>query len=203
MRHLWIPGRRSRLVYEFYETGFDSRTIAAFDLAEKCFCNAVSLVKGRRPKAHKRSLGIFSVVAACYNLLGIQYIEMKQFGHARKSLDEAIQLRRELRRLFPKDRENEVYLGGALCNRGHACADTNANEAADFYQQSLEVLRQPNQTCECGYWDEERQSWWCSQLEAIGQALDMQWVALAPRFIDNAADGLRSVTSDPPRPVST
>lgn len=38
-----------------------------------------------------------------------------------------------------------------------------------------------------------RQTWWCDRLEAIGQAIGLPWVALAPHFIDNATEGLMSV----------
>jgi hypothetical protein len=94
--------------------------------------------------------------------------------------------------VFPEDRENVVYLGGALCNRGHASADSEPVLAAGFYRESLMVLRQPKNMCKCGYWDEERQSWWCEQLEAVGN-LGIPWVELAPRFIDNAMRGLASL----------
>ncbi|QDV15609.1 hypothetical protein Pan153_02250 [Gimesia panareensis] len=192
-RHLWIPGRRQRLVCEYYDIGYASREIEALDLAEKSFRTAISLMNGRRPWRLKRSLKTFSIVAACHNLLGLQYLDAHRLVDAAAAFDEAIRLRRELRRLFPKDRENEVYLGGTLCNRGHASAETNAAAATEFYNQSLDVLRQPNRTCECSYWDEQRQSWWCDQLEALGAAIGLPWVHLAPHFIDNAMDGLRSL----------
>jgi len=62
---------------------------------------------------------MFGVIAACHNHLGLQYLDDKQFTEAAASFDSAILIRQELRRLFPKDRENEVYLGGEFCNRGH------------------------------------------------------------------------------------
>ena len=195
MRHLWIPRRRHRLVCECYDIGHASREIGAFDLAEDRFRTAISLMNGRRPWRSKRSLATFSVVAACHNLLGLQYLDEQRRADAATSFDEAIKLRRELRRLFPKDRENEVYLGGALCNRGHASAKTNVAAATEFYNQSLAVLRQSTQTCECSYWDEQRQSWWCEQVEALGSALNLQWVELAPHSIDNAMAGLRSLNA--------
>ena len=46
-------------------------------------------------------------------------------------------------------------------------------------------------------WDEARQSWWCEQLESLGDAMGLQWVALAPAFVDNAMQGLASVTKAP------
>lgn len=194
-RQLWIPGRRRRLVNESYEIGQVARQFGAFDLAEKNFLAAIELMNGRRPWRTKSSLSTFSIVAACHNLLGLQCLDGQRMSDAINLFDHAIALRRELRRLFPKDRENEVYLGGALCNRGHASAGSNVDAATEFYLQSLAVLRQPTQTCECSYWDEQRQSWWCEQLEGLGQMLGLPWVALAPQFIDNANEGLRSLAT--------
>lgn len=197
MRHVWIPGRRRRLVCECYDIGYVSRGIGAFDLVESCFRTAISLMDGRRPRRSQQSRATFNVVAACHNLLGLQYLDERRLADAATAFDEAIRLRRELRRLFPQDRENDVYLGGALCNRGHATAAADAEQAAAFYEASLAVLRQPTQTCACSYWDEQRQSWWCEQLEVLGQALGLPWVALAPQFIDNATEGLRALGTKP------
>ena len=192
MRHLWIPGRRRRLLAESYDIGHVSREIGALDLSEKNFRRAITLMNGRRPGRSQESLKTFNVVAACHNLLGLQYLDEQRMTDAVASFDAAIELRSELRRLFPADRENEVYLGGALCNLVTP-EEANAKQAAEYYECSMAILRQPNQTCECSYWDEQRQSWWCSQLEALGQTLGLQWVALAPHFIDNASEGLRSL----------
>jgi hypothetical protein len=158
MRRLWIPGRRRKLVTECYDNAHEAQLLGAPDLAEKNFRLAITLMSGRHPSSSKESLAVFGMVAACHNLLGLQYLSDQRMADAATSFDEAIKLRRELRRRFPKDRENEVYLGGALCNRGHACADSDATAAAAFYEESLAVLRQPIQTCECSYWDERRQS---------------------------------------------
>jgi tetratricopeptide (TPR) repeat protein len=195
MRHLWIPGRRRRLVEECYDIGYASRDIGASDLSQKNFQRAIALMNGRRPGRSQGSLKTFNVVAACHNLLGLQYLDEQRIAEAIAAFDAAIELRLELRRLNPTDRENEVYLGGALCNRGLAGQESNPQQAAEFLERSLAVLRQPNRTCECSYWDDRRQSWWCEQLEALGQALGLQWVALAPQFIDNASEGLRSLGS--------
>ena len=195
-RHLWMPGRRDRLVCEWYDIGYASREINAFDLMERCLRTAIRLRNDRRPEPTRRSLGTFSAIAACHNLLGLRYLDEQRFSEAATEFDAAIRLRSELRRLFPKDRENEVYLGGALCNRGHASASSEPGMARQFYEQSLAVLRQANRMCECSYWDESRQSWWCEQLEALGQATGVQWVALAPLFIDYANVGLQTLAPD-------
>lgn len=197
MRYLWLPGRRFQLVNECYEIGYDLRQNGSIDLAEKIFRTGIDLVEGRRPWRTKRSLAIFSVVAACHNHLGLQYLDERRFEDAAKSFDSAIGIRHELRRLFPKERENEVYLGGALCNRGHASAGSNPTLAKVFYEQSLSILRQPIQTCDCSYWDEERQTWWCEQLEGLGQLINLPWVELAPLFIDNATAGIQSLVVMP------
>lgn len=200
MRRLWIPGRRGRLVREWFDVGYAAREIGELDLMEASFREAIAMMRGRQPRRAKGSLAAFGHVAACHNLLGLRFLDDLRTADAAAHFDEAIRLRRELRRLFPKDRENEVYLGGALCNRGHASAKTDANEAARFYEESLAAIRQPQRMCECSYWDEQRQSWWCSQLEVYEQMIGLKWVGLAPRFIDNAMVGLRSLSQIRPIP---
>ncbi len=177
MKFLWWPGRRKHLLDQCYDIGYVARQNGANDLARDSFSIGISLLDGMRPWRTKTSLATFSVVAACHSHLGLQYLDNKMFAEAAESFDASIEIRQELRRLFPKDRENEVYLGGALCNRGHACADENPGIAKEFYERCLSTIRQPSQPCDCSYWDEQRQSWWCEQLEALGQALDQQWVA--------------------------
>ena len=73
MRRLWIPGRRKRLVNVFYDIGQVAREAGAFDLSEKYFRTAIGLMHGRKPWRWNNSLSILSTVAACHNLLGIQY----------------------------------------------------------------------------------------------------------------------------------
>jgi tetratricopeptide (TPR) repeat protein len=195
MRFMWIPGRRERVVEQSFRVGQDARELGATELAERNLHRAIDLMTGRRPGRSQKSLKTFRFVAGCHNQLGILYLDNHQSVIASAAFDRAIELRRELQRLSPKDRENEVYLGGALCNRGNASFDSDVKQARDYYQQSLDVLRQPTQTCECGYWDEERQSWWCSQLEMYDDLLNLGWVRLAPHFIDNAMAALRSLES--------
>lgn len=195
-RFLWLWGRRTQLAKEGLRLGQDCRKAGLAELAETNFQRVVMLFQGFAPiNATKRTLEAFSMVAASHNHLGLLCLDANRPSEGVSSFDKAIDIRRELRRLFPQDRENEIYLGGALCNRAHAVADSDATAAAGFYQQSLAVLRQPNRTCECSYWDEQRQSWWCSQLEALGVTLQLQWVALAPQFIDNAVQGMASLAS--------
>ncbi|TWT29812.1 hypothetical protein KOR42_54900 [Thalassoglobus neptunius] len=69
-------------------------------------------------------------------------------------------------------------------------------DAAQYFKQSLTELRIPDQPCECSYWDEQRKSWWCEQLEAIGDALGLGWVFLAPVFIDNAQSALDDISGE-------
>lgn len=145
------------------------------------------------PLGAKELLRQRSLIAACHNHLGMMWLEHDSAERAATAFDHAIAHRRDLWRRFPAERENQVYLGGALCNRGHATADSDPIAAATFYHESLQMLRQPTQTCDCSYWDEERQSWWCSQLEALAQLVGLPWVELAPQFIDNAMQGLASL----------
>lgn len=198
MRHLWWPGRRRRVLDDCYDIGWVARQNGASDLAKESFSAGISVLDGIRPSLTSESLAIFSVAAACHNHLGLQSLDDRMFAEAAASFDAAISIREELRRLFPKDRENEVYLGGAYCNRGHACADANPELAQEYYERCLSTIRQPTQSCECSYWDEQRQSWWCEQLEAYGQieVLKLQWISLAPHFIDNAQAGLALLKSN-------
>lgn len=198
MRHLWWPGRRKRVLDECYDIGWVARQNGASELAKESFSAGIAVLDALRPSRTKESLATFSVVAACHNHLGMQYLDDLMFAEAAASFDAAISIREELRRLFPKDRENEVYLGGAFCNRGHACADANPSIAQEFYERCLSTIRQPTQSCECSYWDEQRQSRWCEQLEAYGQiqVLKLRWVPLAPQFIDNAQAGLERLKAN-------
>lgn len=192
----WFPGRRKKLAVESFALGQDCRSNGNAALAESNFRRVQALFQDEKPSKSKESLETFALIAASHNHLGLLCLDSERFMDARPFFDRAIEIRRELHGLFPDDRENQVYLGGALCNRAHAVADSDPTAAIDFYRQSLAVLRQPTQTCGCSYWDEQRQSWWCSQLESLGDALGLQWVFLAPQFIDSAMRGLSSV--EPP-----
>jgi tetratricopeptide (TPR) repeat protein len=196
MRFLWIAGRRKKLAAESFGLGQACRQNGNAALAETNFRRVQFLFEDKHPSKSKDSLEDFAVLAASCNHLGLLHLHAGQPEEARPSFDQAIEIRRELNRLSPDDRENQVYLGGALCNRAHSVADSDTAAAIDFYQQSLAVLRHPARTCECSYWDEQRQSWWCMQLEALGDSIGLQWVFLAPQFIDNATQGLSSL--EPP-----
>ena len=172
MQRLWIPGRRRWLIRQSYDVGYVAREIDAAALAERNFRRAIDLMEGKRPRRLKSSLATFAIIAGCHNHLGLLYLDERRVDDAIIAFDAAIALRRELQSLFPQDRENEVYLGGALCNRGYASADIAPELAVKFYKESLTVLRQPIQTCECSYWDEPRQTWWCEQLEVMGKRSD-------------------------------
>ena len=193
--NLWIPGRRTQIAAERYDIGCSWRELGEKDLAVHSFEHAISVFDGRRPHRTKRSLRAFAIVASSHNHLGIIHLDQRNLANAVSHFDQAIQLRRELRQLFPDDRENQVYLGGALCNRGLAAREMNPAAAKGYFEQSLGELRQPTKPCDCSYWDEQRQSWWCEQLEALGPMTGAAWVALAPTFIDTAQSGLASLTT--------
>jgi hypothetical protein len=192
-----------RLAAESYDLGHECRNNGHPDLAESNFRRIQDLFQNVRLTRSKESQKIFGLVAASHNYLGLLCLDTNRPVEARPSFDRAIEIRRELLRLSPKDRENQIYLGGTLCNRAHAEADSDKVAALAFYNESLAVLRQPEKTCECGYWDEERQSWWCSQLEAMGNALGLQWVFLAPVFVDNAMRGRDSLGLTAAQPPSS
>jgi tetratricopeptide (TPR) repeat protein len=197
-RWLWLPGSRFRLADERFTLANAFRIRGKISPAEANYRHTLRLLEGRpRPLRSKELLRRHSLIAACHNHLGMMWLEHGPAERAAAAFDEAISYRRNLLRHFPKDRENQVYLGGALCNRGHAAADSDPTSAAAFYHESLQILRQPTQTCDCSYWDEERQSWWCSQLESLAQLLGLPWVELAPQFIDNAMRGLASLKPTP------
>lgn len=191
-RWLWLPGRRKKLAEESLSLGHSCCDIDQPELAKIQFQRVQVLFQGRQPSSAKDSLEVFARVASSYNLMGIIDLNAGRLEDAGHQFDHAIELRRKLHQLFPKDRENAVFLGGALCNRAHAVADKSPDEAIRFYKDSLQVLRQPMNHCRCGYWDEQRQSWWCEQLEAWGDVLG-PWIPLAPQFIDHAMAGLLSL----------
>lgn len=189
----WLPRDWHQRIAEFYDIGFVATELEAHELAELSFRSAVELGNRKPLFKSNRVFSTLGIVAACHNQLGLIALGRGDLNQAQKCFDEAIGLREELRRQRPKDRENEVYLGGALCNRALAVKDTDPEAAVELFRRSLSVLRQPKQTCDCSYWDEQRQTWWCSQLEALGGAVGLSWVMLAPRFIDNAMQGLSTV----------
>lgn len=190
---LWWPGRRPQLASDWIALGAVCHYRGMASLAETSFQRALQLLPPRRITRFKRSLQRNSLIAGAHNFLGILELAKGDADRAAREIDKAIAIRRELLRLFPKDRENQVYLGGALCDRGGACASSDASTAAHSYEECLHLIRQPKQTCACGYWDAERESWWCSQLEAIGDALGLRWVGQAPRFVDQAMQGLAAL----------
>jgi hypothetical protein len=190
----WFLYDRIREAELAHDRGIDCREKGEFAEGMRHFQRVLDLLSGLGPVSTKFSLRRYSLVAAAHNYHGMIGLDQDHCTAACPAFDRAIALRRELLGLFPAERPNQIYLGGALCNRGHATADDDPQSAAGYYQESLRVLRQPMNSCECGYWDEERQSWWCEQLEAISQMdARLKWVELAPRFIDNAMAGLRSL----------
>ena len=196
LKFLWLPGRRSELAAESYDLGYSWREQGETSLAAKSFQRAVDAFEGKSPRKTKASLKSFMVVASCQNHIGLIHLDANGDSDAISWFDRAIELRRELQQLFPDNRENQIYLGGALCNRAWASKSTDHPIATAFFEQSLSELRQPEKTCECSYWDEKRKSWWCDQLEALGRTAGLAWVDMAPMFIDNAQAGLDSIKSE-------
>ena len=195
-RMLWLPGKRFNLANDWYNLGVSLEALGHFGPAEACFKCVPELLEKWRPVNPKKVLARGAVIAASYNHRGMLWLEQEEMEKAAVEFDRAIELRRGLLRRFANDRENQVYLGGALCNRGHSVADADPAAAAVFYEESLSILRRPKDHCECGYWDEERGTWWCSQVEALDDMLGLAWVGLAPRFIDNASKGLISLKKE-------
>ena len=180
------------LARESYNLAYDCKDRGERELAETNFKRVSTLYGIREPDSSETSLSEFSLVAASLNHLGLLHLEEDRCEDASIYFDKAIELRRTLQGLFPQARENQVFLGGALCNRGNASRTNDSLAAKAFYEQSLQELRQTEPPSESSYWDEERQSWWCPRLEAIAMARGgMHWVYLAPQFIDHAQNGLK------------
>lgn len=195
--YLWMPGRRTDIAVESYDIGYSWRELGEADLAAQNFQRAIKAFNGKRPRKSQSSLKSFMVVASCQNHIGLIHLDLKNDDSSAIAwFDEAIKLRRELQNLFPDNRENQIYLGGALCNRGLATKSTNRDDAKNYFEQSHRELRQPEKPCDCSYWDEKRKSWWCDRLEAIGRSAGLAWVDMAPLFIDNAQAGLDSIKSE-------
>lgn len=192
----WIGGK-TELAAEWLALGQDCRGLGFESLAEDCLRRVPELIGPKVRLWWSASLKKFALAAAAHNHLGLLCLDAGRLDEARPSFERAIAIRRKLRRRFPRDRENEVYLGGTYCNLAHAFADSDPATAAGYYKVSLDLLRHPVRTCECSYWDEVRQSWWCEQLEAMGDAIGLAWVALAPHFIDNAMRGLEQLPLPP------
>ena len=203
MNHLqqYIPGspRKPPLFHRLakaeaaYNLGIAARESRNFIEAIKCFRVVLELLEGGMMTPFPMALRRYSLVAAAHNYLGLIELDQNKGAEASLAFDQAIALRRKLAMFFPSERENKVYLGGALCNRGFATAEIDPAQAKQYYLKSLRILRQPKRTCDCSYWDEDRQSWWCSHLEAMAQMTGLAWVYLAPRFIDSAMTGLASL----------
>lgn len=123
MRFLWMPGRRDELAGKSYGVGHDCRHNGNIALAEANFRRVLLLLQDSPQDGSDKSLKRHSIVAAAHNHLGLLCLDDGRPAEGAPSFDRAIDIRRDLRRRFPKDRENEVYLGGALCNRAHSVAD--------------------------------------------------------------------------------
>ena len=189
--------RRIRTAEIEFDKAQDLRAKQNPEQAVASFQAIIQSIGGGKPSGGKLNLRRYARVAAAHNGIGLVEFDQNHCAEAIPHFDRAIALRQDLLRLFPKDRENQIYLGGTWCNRGHALADTNPEAARLSYMQSLKELRQPDLSCECSYWDEARQTRWCSQLEALAQILGLHWVNLAPQFIDNAMSGLASLDVPP------
>ena len=195
-KRLWIPGRRKQIAIGSYDVACSWRELDHFDSAITNFQRAIDAYDGKSPRGSKDSLAAFMIVASCHNHIGLIHLDAGDHSNAIARFDSVIRLRQRLKELFPDNRENQIYLGGALCNIGLATKPTSNADAARYFKKSLNELRIPDKPCECSYWDEQRQSWWCEQLEALGRAAGLAWVDLAPMFIDHAQASLDGVAGD-------
>lgn len=173
-----------------YNLGIAARDRKNYGDAAQFFQGVHEILKGGDLTTTPTSFRRHSLIAAAHNYLGLIEIDRENWSGAIASFDQAVAVRRRMRQLFPTERENEVYLGGALVNRGTVTARLDPTAARGYFEESLAILRQPEPTCSCGYWDDQRQSWLCTPLEAMAQATGLAWIYLAPQFIDNAMRGL-------------
>jgi tetratricopeptide (TPR) repeat protein len=173
----------------YFDLASNLREAEEFAEAEACYADAeVALLKLAE---HNRYASFAnSQLAACKNHLGLLNLEKGDYSKAATVFDEAIAMREQFARRSPKDDENLVFLGGALCNRGIATRDMRQNEAAQsYFQKSLQVLDPLLSRCECG------------SAEALAVALSRMtgaphWLLLAFRFRKNASEGLASVKGE-------
>lgn len=115
---------------------------------------------------------------ACLNNLGLLALDGGQHAVAVTHFEAAAAYRRSRRALEPMDQDNVVYLGGTLCNHGHALRELGrTTDAVAMYQQSIDLLDRTVPGCTCG----------CRDLYArmAGEHI----ILTAQSFLRNALDG--------------
>lgn len=123
--------------------------------------------------------------AACRNHLGLLSKDAARPEDASEHLQAAAALREELAELRPDDVWNRVFLGGALCNRGHLEREQGRGDVArELYDRAADVLEAAIPPCDCGCRDAAASAF--SNVKG-----HPHWIVMAHAFLANAEAGVR------------
>ena len=166
----------------WYDLGISYRDVKDVKKSDKAYKMAiVSLEKLTDSPKHAE----FSVnqIAACRNHLGLLYMEHGPEDKAAEYLDAAISDRESIAKQYPGNEANQVYLGGAACNRGHVERHVERNATAiEYYQRSIKTLEAVIPPCDCGCRD-------ATNANLPNTKGHPDWIVLAHAFLCNAAAG--------------
>lgn len=182
-----LPEVQNLLMVGYFNLGADYRAMQKVPEAEAAYAECIRICEAFQ-RNRSRSSAATRQLAACKNHLGLLYMDNKLPEKAAVALDEAITIRKALSDLEPDDSENQVYLGGAICNRAHLVqAQGKKEEAEKLYDQSIQILERAIPHCDCG----------CQNLLAnmISQITSHQhWITVAHQFKFNAEQGKLRLT---------
>lgn len=108
---------RRRLAAESWDLGWDCAQVEEYELSEANFLRVQTLYRDLSAGGEE-ARDPMNLVAASLNYIGLLYLGRDRRDESIDWFDQAIAIRRDLQRVNSDDRENQVYLGGALCNRG-------------------------------------------------------------------------------------
>ena len=170
----------------YFDLASSLREAGEFADAESCY--AAAEVALSTLAEHKRYAEFARAqLAACRNHIGLLNLEQADYPKAAAAFDQAIAMREEVARRSPKDQENLVFLGGALCNRGIAAREMGQITAArQYFEKSQQTLDPLVSGFDCG------------SAEALAEALSRMtgsphWLLLAFQFKKTAMEGLASL----------
>jgi len=134
----------------WYDLGVSYRDLKDVERAEAAYHAAIiALEPLLESKEHAEDAA--TQIAASRNHLGLLFMEHGPEGLAAGHLDDAIADREALVELYPHNDANRVFLGGALCNRGHVERHVGRSKAAHaFYLRAIDVLEAVIPPCDCG-----------------------------------------------------
>jgi tetratricopeptide (TPR) repeat protein len=171
----------------YFDLGFAFRRMLKKPEAEAAYRESIGQLESLTEDRHYSHVAS-SRLAGCHNHLGLLQMDCGHLEQAIAPLELAIQMRRQVTKKWPGDRENQVYLAGSLCNRAHVASQLGEREAAiSWYDESLRVLEKAVPPCECG----------CRDMiaSAVSQAMGHpHWITTAEQFRTNAEAGRRWLT---------